>query len=71
MNDDIVRLTDLPDIGTYWTEGSLMTGSGPHEFYTTCARCGSLVNSPDRHEDWHRLVEPLYRPVPSADTEAP
>lgn len=48
----------LPDIGTYWTRGALRTSQDMAlEAYRTCARCGSFVNSEDRHEDWHRLVE--------------
>ena len=52
-------LSNLPDVGTYWSTGRLPTSrSGFEECYDTCARCGSFVNSPDRHEDWHRAIEP-------------
>lgn len=48
----------LPPIGTYWTEGALRTSRDlALEGYSTCARCGAFVNAPDRHDDWHRLVE--------------
>ncbi len=48
----------LPNIGTYWTEGALKTTRDMMlEAYSTCARCGAFVNMPDRHEDWHRIVE--------------
>ena len=48
----------LPPIGTYWTTGSLQTFRAMQlEGYATCARCGSFVNSEDRHEEWHRAVE--------------
>lgn len=49
----------LPPVGTYWTTGALKTNPAhmPLESYATCARCGSFVNSEDRHEDWHRAVE--------------
>jgi hypothetical protein len=54
----MTTLSDLPDVGTYWTTGALPTDRGLHlEGYSTCARCGAFVNSPDRHNDWHRLVE--------------
>jgi hypothetical protein len=58
----------LPPIGTYWTEGTLPTGRATMvEAYSTCARCGAFVNSPDRHDDWHRKVE---RPLPPIDGHA-
>jgi hypothetical protein len=48
----------LPPIGTYWTEGTLPTERATMvEAYWTCARCGAFVKSPDRHEDWHHVVE--------------
>lgn len=69
MNDEntaeSARLMTLPDAGTYWTTGTLQTAYGPLEAYATCARCGSIVNSPDRHEDWHRLIESAMSPSPA------
>lgn len=47
----------LPPIGSYWTEGALLTDGHMREGYATCARCGSIVNSKDRHEAWHARVE--------------
>lgn len=48
----------LPEIGHYWTEGALTTERATLvEAYSTCARCGAFVNSPDRHDDWHRAIE--------------
>lgn len=48
----------LPPTGTYWTDGALVTKRDLLvEHYQTCARCGAFINSPDRHEQWHRLVE--------------
>jgi hypothetical protein len=48
----------LPEIGHYWTEGTLTTERATLvESYSTCARCGAFVNSPDRHDDWHRAIE--------------
>ena len=48
----------LPEIGHYWTEGSLKTERATLvEAYSTCARCGAFVNSPDRHDEWHRAIE--------------
>lgn len=53
----------LPPIGTYWTEGGLPTLNNTLvEAYQTCARCGSFVNSEDRHEAWHRAVERFTPP---------
>lgn len=55
MNRD---LEALPPIGDYWTKGELKTKRAIlFEAYATCARCGAIVNSEDRHEDWHRAVE--------------
>lgn len=55
----------LPSIGTYWTSGALKTNPAlmPLEAYATCARCGAFVNSEDRHEAWHRLVEQVTLPA--------
>lgn len=51
-------MSDMPDIGIYWTEGVLTTNQPMMlEAYSTCARCGSFVNATDRHEDWHRWIE--------------
>jgi len=52
-------MTDtLPDIGTYWTRGELVTSRATLlEGYATCARCGAIVNSEDRHDEWHRVIE--------------
>jgi hypothetical protein len=48
----------LPEIGRYWTEGTLKTERAALvEAYSTCARCGAFVNSPDRHNEWHRVIE--------------
>lgn len=50
----------LPPIGTYWTTGALTTGRHMfEEAYSTCARCGAFVNAEDRHDDWHRAVDPV------------
>lgn len=55
-------MAELPDVGTYWTVGTLPTTNPMHlEGYQTCARCGAFVNSPDRHDDWHRLIEEARR----------
>lgn len=52
------HLSDLPKVGTYWTRGALATNKPAQlEAYATCARCGALVNSEDRHDDWHRAME--------------
>lgn len=54
----------LPPIGTYWTEGGLITDRAHmQEAYLTCARCAAFVNTADRHDDWHRAVE---RAAPAA-----
>ena len=58
MQDNPTALDSLPSIGTYWTTGALPTTRAmQHEAYATCARCGAFVNSEDRHEDWHRIIE--------------
>lgn len=54
----------LPPIGTYWTEGGLITARhNMQEAYLTCARCGAFVNTSDRHDDWHRAIERVIPPV--------
>lgn len=53
----------LPPVGTYWTTGGvLVTNFGPSEAYATCARCGAIVNSEDRHDAWHEAVERVIPP---------
>lgn len=54
----------LPPVGTYWTGGLLLTNHGPLEAYATCARCGAIVNSENRHDDWHDFIE---RVIPSEE----
>lgn len=48
----------MPPVGVYWSSGALATDNPMHlEGYWTCARCGAFVNSQDRHEEWHAMVE--------------